>query len=222
MTAADHDRLRELTAAYVLGALGAEERAEIEDHLEHCDACRQDVVDFAPLPALLGRVGADDLAPPADDAATTSADALVGAVRDDLRRLRRSRVAWRWGAGVAAAAALVLGVLFLTDADDASTRRSEGVVLAVDASTPALDAAVVADQRAWGTYVHVSAAGLPDRDVYEVWTVDAAGAWESVGSWARTADGRAELGCSTSLTLAEIDRIVITSEDRADELLVAR
>lgn len=219
MTASDHGRYRDLTAAYVLGALDAAERAEIEQHLESCDACRSDVVSFAPLPALLGRVEADDVE---HDRPETGADALVAAVRADVHRLDRSRRRWQWGAGLAAAAALVLAAVLVVADDDAPARWSEGVELAVEASAGDTTADVVATERAWGTYLYLSAEGLPHRDAYEMWTVDGEGAWAPVGSWGPAPEGRAELGCSTALSLADIDRIVITSGDRDDELLIAR
>ena len=101
MTGTDHDRYRELTAAYVIGALESSERAEIESHLQTCETCRQDVVAFAPLPALLGRLDSADHDP--GDVGTAGADALVASVRADIDRLDRSRRRWRRGAAVAAA-----------------------------------------------------------------------------------------------------------------------
>jgi anti-sigma-K factor RskA len=218
VTETDHDRLRELTAAYVIGALDPADRAELDRHLQDCDECRADVVAFAPLPALLGRVEPHEVDSPLP---VGGADALVAAVLDDGRRLRGSRQRWRWLAGAAAVVAIALGLATVQD-EDAPTRRGEGVVLAVELAGADATAEVVADRRAWGTYVHLSAAGLPDRDVYRVWTVDRTGAWEPVGSWGPTAGGRAQLGSSTSLDLEEIDRIVVTSERRDEELLVAR
>jgi anti-sigma-K factor RskA len=221
VTASDHDRLRELTAAYVVGALGPDERADLEAHLERCETCRQDVVGFAPLPALLGRVEVGDLA--GGPRAVADVDELVAAVRADVARIDRSRRRWRLAAAATTvAAAVAVGAVLVVGADDEPVRRSEGVVLAVEATSGDTIAHVVADERAWGTYVHVSADDLPARDSYAVWTVDRAGAWEPVGSWAPTPDGRAELGCSTALALDEIDRIVITSAERGDQLLVAR
>jgi len=217
---ADHDRLRELTAAHVLGALDPADRAEVEAHLASCETCRQDVVDFAPLPALLGRIDVTELTGGAP--ATAGADELVAAVRADVARIDSSRRRWRRAAAVATVAAVVaFGAALVVD-DDGEADRWPGVALAVEAISSETTADVVADERTWGTYVHVTAEDLPPRDVYAVWTVDRSGAWEPVGSWAPTPDGRAELGCSTALPLAEIDRVVITSADRDDELLVAR
>lgn len=213
----DHDRFRDLTAAYVIGALDPADRAALDDHLQGCDDCRADVVAFAPLPALLGRVELDEVVDAPDP--TSGADALIAAVLDDERRLLGSRQRWRWLAGAAAVVAVALGVVA---AQDDAPRRDPGVALAVEVAAVDVSAEVVADEREWGTYVHLTAAGLPVRDEYVMWTVDRSGAWEPVGSWGPTSDGRARLGCSTSLDLEEIDRIVVTSERRSDELLVAR
>ena len=218
MTDVDHDLFRDLTAAYVIGALDPDDRADLEQHLQDCDECRADVVAFAPLPALLGRIQPDELESP--DAAHGS-DALVASVLEDERRLAGSRQRWRGLAGAAAIIAIALGLVALLD-DDAPTRGDGGVELAVEIAAADATAEVVADRRDWGTYVHLSAAGLPDRDVYLVWTVDQTGSWEPVGSWGPTPGGRAQLGCSTSLDLDEIDRVVVTSASRDDELLVAR
>lgn len=215
-----HDHFRDLTAAYVVGALESDARDELEAHLRVCERCRQDVVAFAPLPALLGRVDPAELD---HESLLASADAVVAAVRADVDRVHRSRGRWRRGAGVAAAAAAVLLALAIgSRLDDDAPRRAAGVALDVEATAAGVAAHVTADERAWGTYVHVSAEDLPVRDAYALWVVDEEGRWERAGSWARTPDGAADLGGSSQLTLAEIDRIVITSIDRRDELLIAR
>lgn len=216
-----HEHFRDLTAAYVVGALESDERDELEAHLRTCARCRQDVVAFAPLPALLGRV---DPGPLDEGSLLASGDAVVAAVRVDVDRVHRSRGRWRRGAGVAAAAAAVLLGLAIGNGldDEAPTRRGGGVALQVETAASGAAAQVIADERAWGTYVHVSAEDLPDRDAYTLWVVDEEGQWERAGSWARTPDGAADLGGSSQLTLAQIDRVVITSVDRRDELVVAR
>lgn len=47
---------------YVLGALEPGERSAMERHLTGCPFCQQELVRFAPLPGLLGRISLDDLA----------------------------------------------------------------------------------------------------------------------------------------------------------------
>ena len=43
MSESDHDRLREATGLYVLGALDADERARVEAHLRACEECAAEV-----------------------------------------------------------------------------------------------------------------------------------------------------------------------------------
>lgn len=213
-----HDHYRDLTAAHVLGALDADEREELEAHLRTCEHCRRDLVAFAPLPALLGRVEATDLH---DTAPTGAPDEVIAAVRADIGSLDRSRRRWRWAAAAAATVAVLFGLLTGLN-DTAPTRQGQGVALEVEPATAGSTAHVTAEERAWGTYVHVSAGRLPAHDAYELWVVDESGTWHPAGSWAGTDDGAASLGASSQLTLAEIDRIVVTAADRGEEILVAR
>jgi hypothetical protein len=96
-------------AAYVLGALSAEDRAEFEDHLRSCPRCAAAVAELTQLAGLLARVpGPPESAPgPPPD---TLLAGLLAAVRRDRARRRAGAVA----AGVAAAAVLVAGTVVVT------------------------------------------------------------------------------------------------------------
>ena len=213
-----HERYAELVAAHVLGALDPAERAELDQHLRDCEPCRREVVELAPIPALLARLDAEEV----ETAAAGSApDRLVAAVRADVARVARSRRRWRRATAAAAAAAAVLALVWLVD-DDAAPRRFDGVALEVELASTAASGEVVADERDWGTYVWVTADGLPRRDGYTLWVVDTAGRWERAGTFAPTPDGSVALGGSTRLPMDGIDRVVVTSDDREDEILTAR
>lgn len=218
----EHDRFRDLTAAYVLGALGPDERAELLYHLETCERCQADVVDFAPLPALLGAVDLDDLVEPPEP---HLADAVVADARSELQRLHASRRRWRTAATILATAAAVvvaLGVAaLLLDLDDSTQDELDRIELAFDADGDTSGDLIV-DERGWGTYVHVSLDGLPERRLYRLWAVDQSGTWYEAGSWLATPDNSATLGGSTHLRLAEIALLVVTSDDPDDELLRTR
>ncbi|HWU47681.1 MAG TPA: zf-HC2 domain-containing protein [Humibacter sp.] len=56
----DHERYAEWDAAYVLGALGAADRREFEDHSAGCPDCRSAVAELAGVPGLLGALSAAD------------------------------------------------------------------------------------------------------------------------------------------------------------------
>jgi predicted anti-sigma-YlaC factor YlaD len=58
--AAEHDRFQFDDAAYLLGALDAEQREAFERHLVDCPVCRNQVAEFVELPQVLAR--ADDSA----------------------------------------------------------------------------------------------------------------------------------------------------------------
>lgn len=218
----DHDIWRDTAGAYVVGALDAEERAAFDEHLRTCDRCAAEVVELAPLPALLSRVPVDEL-----DSATEGRDrveSVVDAVRADISRTERSRRRWQRLAAAAVVALVVgaVGVLIGGGADgtDDVAERS-GVPLVIESALRGVSGDVVADERAWGTYVHLSVEGLPERDRYEVWVVDRAGAWHHAGTWGPTDGGGARLGASSHVLIDDVDRVVVTSADRADELLVA-
>ncbi|MGW5261591.1 anti-sigma factor family protein [Microbispora sp. NPDC004025] len=55
------EEVRISLGVYVLGALDAEETAEVEAHLETCAACRAELAELSGLPPLLARVSAEDI-----------------------------------------------------------------------------------------------------------------------------------------------------------------
>ncbi len=98
-------------AAYVLGALGEEDRIEFEDHLRSCTRCAGSVAELAPLAGLLARLpGRPGPATAPELPPDTLLAGLLRAVRRDRAR-RRAGVA---AAGVAAAVALVAGTVAVT------------------------------------------------------------------------------------------------------------
>jgi hypothetical protein len=213
----EHDRLRDLLGVYVLGGLSAAERAEVDDHLSGCARCRDDLVELAPIPGLLSQVRLGDLeaSPPPDP------DVVVAGARADLDRLRASRARWRRAAGIAAAVALVaVGASLVLEPGRSDPAERETVALVLDAG-PTVGGSISVEERAWGSYVHVSLEGLPARDRYHIWAVDTSGTWHESGSWRPTADDTARLGASTHLRLDEVDQVVVTADDRTDTILRA-
>ncbi|MGY4857429.1 anti-sigma factor family protein [Cryobacterium sp. AP23] len=115
------DRFREWDAAYVLGALSAEDRRDFERHLQTCPACAGAVAELAGLPGILSALPVAEAVAIADagPAGSTDADAhlrtalhqpglvqrLAGAA---VKRTRRTRIRLAVGA-IAAAAVIALG-----------------------------------------------------------------------------------------------------------------
>jgi anti-sigma-K factor RskA len=213
----DHDRFRDLVASYVLGGLSPADRVETEDHLRACSRCRDELVELAPLPGLLSTVALEDLETPS----LLAPDKVVTGARAHLDRLRRSRQRWRLGAGTAAVIALVaLGAALVGGRAGTDAPERDTIALVLESGSD-VGGSIAVDERAWGTYVHVSLDGLPPRDRYRIWAVDISGFWHDAGSWRATPDDTARLGASVHLRLTEIDRVVVTSGDRSDPLLEA-
>jgi hypothetical protein len=100
---AEHERFAFDDAAYVLGALDAEDAVAFEQHLQSCAICALSVAELADLPPLLSRVEPTSLhfEPPPDT--------LLPRLLQSVARAR-SRRSWR-NAAVGFVAACVLGVL---------------------------------------------------------------------------------------------------------------
>lgn len=111
MNAPDHNRWREDLAAYLLGALDADEATAMERHLEGCEQCREEMRWLEPaLQALPEAVERQE--PP-----RRLREGLMSEVRADAReaKARRAPRSRRWllkpAAGFAVVALLVAGVV---------------------------------------------------------------------------------------------------------------
>jgi anti-sigma-K factor RskA len=207
----NHRQFREWSAAYVLGSLDPEERADFEIHLVGCEECRAEVVSLAPLPGLLSRVELDE--PVAPERILTLAS---GAINKEWEDLQRSRRRWRWAAAVAAVAAVF--TLLLPLATDSS--QTEGATL-VFAPESVASGTVVIVEKAWGTAAEIELTGLPQSDVYVAWAVTDDGRWEQMASWGPTPKSTARVAGASSLATDEVDAIVITTGDRAETVAIA-
>ncbi len=138
----EHDQYREWSAAYVLGALEAEERGLFENHLGGCDQCQAGVQAFAPIPGLLAKVGSPDSEP----VPVSVLDAAVARVSSERTQLAKSRQRWRWTAAVAALVAGLVMIVSLLPTPDAP----ETTLLAIAPGAVATGEIGVLE-RAWGT-----------------------------------------------------------------------
>lgn len=113
MNASDHNRWSEDLAAYLLGALEADEAAAMERHLEGCERCREEMRWLQPALQMLPEA-VERWEPPRQ-----LRESLMAEVRADVHeaegRRSRSRPARRWllkpAAGFAVVALLVVGVV---------------------------------------------------------------------------------------------------------------
>lgn len=225
--AAEHERVAEWDAAYVLGALDAEDRRAFERHVAVCDRCREAVADLAGMPPLLALLPADEVPRGASD--ETSADVVdLGAV---ATRLRRGQVRWRWTAAAVAAGLLVVGGGAGWAVSSAVSTDGGGSVSAA-ATTWSLapvggsgvTAQLTLDPVAWGTRLSWSchypegatpASGGPyvaagtGGATYALVVLDRSGRATTVGTWAATGTGATGLHASTSLAKQDVEGVEI-------------
>lgn len=124
-----HDEFTHLDAAYVLGALGQDERRSYERHLESCATCSQAVRELAGMPALLAHVDQSVLTAGAEQPPVPGT-LLPGLLRA-VRRQRRRRLWWAVAGAAAAAVLAVTGAVAWTQADRPA---GEGDVVAAPAA----------------------------------------------------------------------------------------
>ena len=105
------DRFFEDVAAYVLGALDADEAAELRVHLEGCARCRAEAARLGAVTEALGRAVPPLAAPPELRRRVLDAVAAEAPARAPVRRARPSLLGRRPLAAAAVALALAAGLL---------------------------------------------------------------------------------------------------------------
>lgn len=231
------DPYREWDGAYVLGALGASERREFEQHLASCPRCTRAVGELAGMPGVLGLVAAQDVAGPdtlqgATEAGEGTGEHVVVPITHLARRVRTTRARRRLVALAAAVALVVAGVsagaLVVSQRDDGT-----GVVVAqaqevrlepVDGS--GVEADLTLEPATWGTRLAWSCSYPSGRDVdgveYDLTLVDAAGRRSTVATWAGdTTHAATGLTATTSLSPDQIARIELSVTGLAVPLAAA-
>jgi hypothetical protein len=206
-------------AAYVLGALGREDRIAYEEHLQTCARCSAAVAELAVLPGLLARL--PGLPGPASEPEPPPDTVLPGL----LARLRRSRSRRRLlGAAVAVAAAalLVTGTTIVVQQTRTTPEAAAGVPVDLVAVG---DAPVHADLRlddvAWGTRITMTCrydgptpSGAYQPHTYQLVVVAAHdGGTQSVAQWQALPGRDAHVAGSTDLAVADIAEVQLRDVD---------
>ncbi|MGH8959681.1 MAG: anti-sigma factor family protein [Jatrophihabitantaceae bacterium] len=200
------DRFVHDDAAYVLGALSAEERAAFEAHLQTCQECTARVRELADLPELLGSI-------PFAEVTEAVPDTLLPGL---LRRARREQGRRRWLTGALAglaAAALVALAVAVWPAGSAPGPHPQAMVAV--AASPVHATAVVAD-RSWGTQISLDCRydGYAQTDAaYGLTVVAKDGSAEPLGTWTLVAGRDIKFASGTALHRDQIKSIDITAPD---------
>jgi Putative zinc-finger len=221
MTAGAPDAFEHEDAAYVLGALGHEERIAYEEHLRTCDRCSAAVAELAVLPRLLSRLPG---LPAATQALEQPPDTVLPGLLARMRRHRARRRAWGVAAGAAAAAVLVTGTAVVTaqTASDPATTTTSGVPVTM---VGVADVPVTADLRvedvAWGTRITITcryegpapSPPVGDPITYELVVVQADQSTQSVAQWKSLPGKDATVAGSTQLSVDQISEFELRTAD---------
>ena len=220
MSAPDHNRFADETAAYLLGALEPHERAAFEQHLAGCPECRREVEELRVASDALPRSVEQVEPPPALKASlmeTVRADARAAAGQGAPSRSRRS--GWRGlllaRPGFAAAAAALLVVLgigagVLVGALGGGGDDREVVAAQIDRERmPAGAGELVVDENG-SAVLQVSGMQQPPADhVYEVW-LERDGRVERSSLFTVTRDGSGTAAIPEGVE--GVDRVMVTRE----------
>lgn len=210
--------------AYVLGALGAEERHAFEQHLHECAECRAEVHRLAGLPGLLSRVPLRDVL---DDDDPGPPDTLLPALLDRVRRKRRTRRTVLLSGSLALAACLVavLAVFLAPGSGPAPVPRATPEAFAMTKMVPSpLDATARVADAPGGSKIDLSCVyritthtDWADRRAYTLAVVDRRGETYRMATW-RIAGGETSFSSAVSVTRRDIAMIEV--RDTHDHVLL--
>jgi anti-sigma-K factor RskA len=220
VSAPGHDRFRDATASYLLGALPADEYEEFAAHLETCAACRAEVEALRPaadaLPASAPQVRAPSSVGTRVMAEVRREAALMSAAGDEADRPtpapeRHRRAWWRWPAPALVAASLLLGIAVgLGAAGVIGARGNETIDVAASGRAKGAHVRLVLE-RGRATLEAQNLAGPGAGRVYQVWLEPVGGAPEPTHSlFEPSRDGIASVAVPADVK--DMKALMVTSE----------
>jgi len=197
-----------LDAAYLLGALDADESVGYEMHLAICRRCQASLAEISAIPPLLAGLDESAFAAPPEAAAAPGPDTLLRAAARERAR-RRSLTTWLGLLAAACAIALIVIILASGSGPYPAPRAMAALV-----ATP-VDATIALQPRSWGTEIHLTCwyprgAADPSAERYELVAHGTDGAIYDLGSWRLTPGRRVIFTSGTVLTESQIKSLQIT------------
>jgi hypothetical protein len=222
-------------AAYVLGALSDSERREFEVHLHSCPLCHRNVAELAGMPALLGQLSRDEAESideygRVDSGMPQLRPAVLDSLLDDVRHRRRRNRLLAWTGAVAAAAAVVIGLVVagrLDGVTPAPAPQAESPTMSMTQVAPSpLTATVNLVSHSWGTGIEMNCMyhaeaqdDHDDGDTLAMVAVGRDGSHNRLATWvARSGSVASPIG-STSLPIDQIASVQVISADTGNVLL---
>ena len=215
----DHLDAQQSLGSYVLGALDVADRAAVEEHLRTCQQCRAELVGFAGLPGLMGRLTPAEAREGRMQPSPLLLPATIAAVEEekslDLRTARR----WRTGAVAATGAAVAAcTALIIALSSGTPAAPAPGGHPMVAAANSAAAGAISLQSKPWGTQIHLVLTDLPPHETFTAWTIDTSGHYTAAATWRATPTGRADVTGAAPIDPSDIDKVRITTADRTTVL----
>jgi anti-sigma factor RsiW len=206
---------------YLVGALDAAERAEVEAHLGDCPDCQAELAELAGLPSMLERLTIDDFPLEPLQAPADLFDRVAARARAEQEEGKRREVGrYRRLTAVAAAAVVIAGagigsaIVFHGHHDGGATVFSHtqaGVTMRVTLAS-----------QATGTGLHVTVSGLPRNEHCSLIAIAKDGTRDIAGRWDATYSGWAQETGSTRIPQSELSHLVLigTNGENLDTVAV--
>jgi hypothetical protein len=224
--------------AYVLGSLDADERLETDQHIRDCAQCRETLLQFAHLPGLLHTLTLEEIMSPVlvfDPSpdyrpeldwltagippdrreplpVSPAAVEVPGSSPPTPRRFPRRRVL----IAAAAAAIVVLagGLIGRQLVTDSTPQAQNSITWSATDGVGGIDTAAQMTSRSWGTDIRLRMKDLQSGAVCMLVVHARNGASETTGWWAAKDAPEADVPASTSIPLADIDRVQVVTADK--------
>jgi Putative zinc-finger len=215
------DRFRDWDAAYVLGALDADDRRDYERHLAECSTCAAGVAELAGLPGILSKL------PQEDAVALLTEDDVTAGVDEHLRdgvhtpglvqrlavgaRRRRRRIRF----GILGAAVAIVAIIAVGGVVYAGAQSPTGATVAMSqVNQHVVTAKMTITRKGWGTrfdwscqYAHVEP--YKTGEWYDLVVTLKSGQQKTVASWGSGSDAAAGLSASSAVATADIRSVEI-------------
>jgi putative zinc finger protein len=202
---------RQALGVYVLGAIDPAERALVDAHVSGCAECRDELADLAGLPALLARVGTDEVGrisaedaaadagprPPEETPREDFVDSLVSLTAARRRRSRRWQILAAAAAVVIAAGGAAAGLRLASDSSAAQTSASPAPpanwkTATTTSALKGVNATVRYQKLDWGVAYDVQITGVPKGTTCQLWVTNAQGVHLLAAGWTVTSPGETD------------------------------
>lgn len=218
----ERDAVLTSLGAYVLGALGPAERAEVEKHLRQCSGCREELAGLAGLPGLLGRLDQTDVQT-LEDADPKPDNQLVERTLQELtrrRQLERRRSRLLAAAAVLVAALATTAVFAVRSTAPTRSASAPGTTVSATNTTTGVHAEVGLAPRPWGTALHLALRGVPPGTHCQLLAVLANGQRQVTGSWQASYEGTASIDAAADTPPNQLSAVEVVTDGGATLLSI--